>query len=338
MRTFAGIAAWVCVSSVQAIVVIDTVTVGDPGNPDDTEGDGYGGVDYIYNMGKFEVTAGEYTEFLNVVAAEDTYGLYSQNMADPDGQRACNIQQSGAPGTYTYSVAADWADRPVNYVSWGDAARFANWLHNGQPTGPQALATTEDGAYYLDGATSHADLLAVVRKPDARVFLPSEDEWYKAAYYDAGANAYYDYPMGTDAVPDNGNPEGDTGNSANFFDGDYTIGSPYWRTEVGFLQLSGSPYGTYDQGGNLWEWDEAVIDESFRGLRGGSFGFLTVGTLHASSRYLNSPALEDDVSGFRVAEVVGAVPAISATGTVIMTLLLLGVGALILRRERTSAV
>jgi formylglycine-generating enzyme required for sulfatase activity len=43
-------------------------------------------------------------------------------------------------------VVADWADRPVNYVSWGDAARFANWLHNGQPSGAQDLTTTEEGA------------------------------------------------------------------------------------------------------------------------------------------------------------------------------------------------
>ena len=45
---------------------------------------------------------------------------------------------------YTYTVAPDWASRPVNEVGWGDAARFADWLHNGQPTGMQDLTTTED--------------------------------------------------------------------------------------------------------------------------------------------------------------------------------------------------
>ena len=77
--------------------------------------------------------------------------------------RGCNIQRSGSSGIYTYSVAGDWADRPVNWVDWGDAARFANWLHNGQPTGAQDLTTTEDGAYYLNGATSDPALLAVTR-------------------------------------------------------------------------------------------------------------------------------------------------------------------------------
>ncbi|MHC4066385.1 MAG: SUMF1/EgtB/PvdO family nonheme iron enzyme, partial [Planctomycetota bacterium] len=126
---------------------IDTVTVGNPGNADDTHGDGYGGVAYIYNIGKYEVTAGQYCEFLNAVADTDTYGLYNTDMwSDTYG---CKIQRSGSSPNYTYSVAPDWADRPVNYVSWGDAARFANWLHNGQPTGPQDLTTTEDGSYFL---------------------------------------------------------------------------------------------------------------------------------------------------------------------------------------------
>jgi len=162
-------------------LVIDTVPVGNPGNTNDTHGDGYGGVDYVYNIGKFEVTAGQYTVFLNAVAADDTYGLYSADMwTDGIG---CKIDRTGSSGSYTYSVAGDWADRPVNYVSWGDAARFCNWLHNGQSAGVQDLTTTEDGSYYLNGATSDAQLLDVVREDDATWVIPSEDEWYKAAYH-----------------------------------------------------------------------------------------------------------------------------------------------------------
>jgi len=121
-------------------VVIETVPVGNPGNPDDTRyrSPRYvaGGVDYVYNIGKYEVTAGQYTEFLNAVADTDTYGLYNTNMTSSGGNdKGCNIQRSGSSGSYTYSVASDWANRPVNFVSWGDAVRFCNWLHNGQPTG-----------------------------------------------------------------------------------------------------------------------------------------------------------------------------------------------------------
>ena len=150
----------------QAEVVMETVTVGNPGNASDTRHDtpGYGGVAYTYNIGKYEVTAGQYTEFLNAVAATDTYGLYNTSMwSVVDG---CKVERTGSPGEYTYSVAEDWRDRPVNYVSWGDAARFSNWLHNGQPTGAQSLSTTEDGTYFLDGATSNVDLIATTREAD----------------------------------------------------------------------------------------------------------------------------------------------------------------------------
>src|SRR3990172_7464768 len=95
----------------------------------------------------------------------------------------CKIQPCGASGCYTYSVASDWANRPVNYVSWGDAARFTNWLTNGQPTGPQNVLTTEDGSYSLNGATSLEALMAVARKPDAKYVIPTKDEWYKVAYH-----------------------------------------------------------------------------------------------------------------------------------------------------------
>ncbi len=175
------------VANVQAEVVIDTVTVGNPGNAGENSGEsepgGYGpdrvcgAVDYVYRIGKFEVAAGQYTEFLNAVAVTDTYGLYHPWMdSNPYG---CQITQNGEDGGYAYdfsggtteapgSTAADWADRPVNYVSWGDAARFCNWLHNGQPTGAQDLTTTEDGSYYLNGAMSNAALLGVFARRTRR--------------------------------------------------------------------------------------------------------------------------------------------------------------------------
>ncbi len=95
-------------------VTIDWVTVGNPGNVNDDTG--YAGVPYKYRISTYEVTAGQYTEFLNAVAATDTYGLYNASMwSDTQG---CKIQRSGSSGSYSYSVAADRADRPVNYVSW----------------------------------------------------------------------------------------------------------------------------------------------------------------------------------------------------------------------------
>ena len=306
------------IGEVSANVVIETVTVGSPGNVPDTryEAPGYGGVDYIYKIGKYEVTAGQYAEFLNVVAAEDTYGLYHTDMWK-DGY-GCRIERTGSSRNYSYSVAAEWADRPVNHVSWGDAARFANWLHNGQPTGAQDLSTTEDGSYLLNGAMSNAELMAVVREPDAMWVIPSEDEWYKAAYYDGGSSAYYDYPTSSDSVPSNDLIDPDPGNNATYYDSAWpdpagcTIGSPYYRTEAGAHENSDSPYGTFDQGGNVFEWNETILhgpccDNRVR--RGGSFVDVDY-ILHAAIRDCYYPTRESVLTGFRVAEV----PVVDFTG------------------------
>jgi len=287
-------------------VNIETVPVGNPGNTGDSRYGGYGSVGYTYNIGKYEVTAGQYTEFLNAVAAMDAYGLYNTSMgSDTYG---CKIQRSGTSGSYTYSVAGDYANRPVNYVSWGDSARFANWLHNGQPTGAQGAGTTETGAYTLDGAMTDAELLAITRNADWKWAITSEDEWYKAAYHknDGVTGNYWDYPTSSNTAPSNvlGNPT-DPGNNATYTNNGYTIGSPYWRTEVGAHENSDSPYGTFDQGGNVWEWNEAVLvlGGSYRGLRGGSFDGRD-DLLRASSRYYIGPPTREVYSvGFRVSEV-----------------------------------
>lgn len=83
----------------------------------------------------------------------------------------------------------DSVNKPIGYISWGDAARFANWLTNGQPTGMQGAGTTETGSYTLNGAMTNTALQAVTRNANARYVVPTENEWYKAAYYDPTAGA-----------------------------------------------------------------------------------------------------------------------------------------------------
>jgi len=305
--------ALLCLGTLAQAVVIDTVPVGDPGNAGELSGEGAGGhgpdricgsVGYVYNIGKYEVTAAQYTVFLNAAAATDTYGLYNTDMWSISN--GCKIQRAGSSGNYTYGVASDWANRPVNYVSWGDSARFANWLHNGQPTGAQGLATTEDGAYYLNGATTDEALNAVTRKAGWTWAITSEDEWYKAAYYKGGTTnaGYWDYPTGSDSAPSNvlGNPT-DPGNNATYYNAGYTIDSPYYRTEVGAHENSESAYGTFDQGGNVWEWNEAIISGAYRCLRGGSFIYSPLDTLQASGRSYYYPSSGLSNVGFRVSAV-----------------------------------
>ena len=142
--------------------------------------------------------------------------------------------------------------------------------------------------------------------------MASEDEWYKAAYYKGGGiNAgYWDYPMQSDipTVPSNDVTDPDGGNNANFYQNGYTIGGPYYRTNAGEFENSESAYGTFDQGGNVWEWNEAITQEgsdySARGVRGGAFNIVGVDALRASYReYHYIPANENNYFGFRVSAV-----------------------------------
>jgi len=280
-------------------VVIETVLIGNPGNPGEqsriasSDPTFYGGVAYTYRMGKYEVTAGQYTAFLNAVAATDTHRLYHTRMdydADPS-RNGCNIQRHGAAGSYTYSVSPDWADRPVNYVSWADAVRFANWMHNGQPTGAQDLTTTEDGSYFIDGIGEGDDVALenVVRKPDATWVIPTDNEWYKAAYHknDGATGNYWNFGTGSDFFPDNELVDPDPGNHATYHDGvfgdpnGYTIGAPYNRTEGGAHENSASAYGTFDQAGNVMEFTETVPESDIRRIRDGSWN-LNSGLMAAS--------------------------------------------------------
>lgn len=131
-------------------ITIDMVTIGNPSNANDTTG--YGGVSYIYNIGTAEVSLFQYAAFLNAVAATDTYNLYNGTYMGNNANIA-GISRSGSSGNYSYSVLGTGA-RPVTYVSWFDAARFVNWMANGQPVGAQGNGTTENGAYSLFGAIS----------------------------------------------------------------------------------------------------------------------------------------------------------------------------------------
>ncbi len=299
-----------------ATISIDTVPIGDVGNPNDpATGNLYGGVSYAYSIGKYEVTVGQYVAFLNAVAATDTYGIYQMRMP--------GIARSGAPGNYSYSVTGS-PNNPIHPVSWADAARFANWLHNGQPAGAQDSSTTEDGAYTINGLTGLL-LNGVVRNANAKWFIPSESEWYKAAYYqpsDKGGDfdSYWTYPMRTNDAPFSDQPPGATTDNtrvgnffkydglANGYDDGYAVSAhifnlgPNPLTDVGAYTTSPSYYGTFDQGGNVTEWNEAyVIGTQHRDFRGGSL-IDDAYFLQASVRNTGRPTAPD--VGFRVATIV----------------------------------
>jgi formylglycine-generating enzyme required for sulfatase activity len=283
---------WPCAAPA---VAIDWVTVGGAGNACDAQPQGcFGAVAAAYRIARTEITNAQYAEFLNAVAKDDPNALYNPSMAS-SGAGHGGITRSGAPGTYAYTVVAGRGDLPVNYVSFWDALRFANWLHNGQPVGAQGPATTEGGAYTLTAPGIAGNSIA--RNAEATVALASEDEWYKAAYYDTASARYFDYPSGTDTASVCSAP-GATANTANCGVAGGTPGAGN-LTAVGSYTAAASPNGTFDQGGNVWEWNEAVIGGTSRGLRGGAFNH-NPSNLLAATRSNTVPDAESSVMGFRV--------------------------------------
>jgi sulfatase modifying factor 1 len=270
-------------------VVIDMVAVGNAGNAPDTRYNNMavGAVDHIYQIGKYEITAGQYTEFLNAVAKADPHGIYEPDML------AIGIQRTGSSPNYSYSILPYWIDQPAAYVTFWNAARFANWLHNGQPMGAEGPGTTEDGAYHDVG-----DQYLFGRNPGAKYFIPTEDEWYKAAYHDKAAGlaaSYFDFPTSTNAIPGKDASElTNPGNNANYC----VIGQPITSTTVGEFELSASPYGTFDQGGNVLEWTETNFSTSTRVARGGSFFMTDWHSLLASTRWGDIPEVLRLAPGF----------------------------------------
>ena len=135
-------------ASSASAVVIEWVTVGDPGNACETQAQGcFGAVGVTYRIAKTEVTNAQYVEFLNAVAATDPNALYATLMSVVSS--GGGILRSGSVGTYTYSTIAGRENMAVIHASFYDALRFANWMHNGQPLGDQNGTTTESGAYSI---------------------------------------------------------------------------------------------------------------------------------------------------------------------------------------------
>jgi formylglycine-generating enzyme required for sulfatase activity len=300
-------------SSVSAAVTFDWVTVGNPGNSADTRFDatGYGSVDYTYRISQTEVTNSQYTAFLNAVdpTGAKPHSLYDTRMSDNSGNVSftggIDYTATNANGS-KYSVKTGYAKQPAVWISWNDAARFVNWLSNGQGAG-----STETGVYNMSLSTP-------TRAPDATIFLPTESEWYKAAYYDPtlnGTGGYYTYATQSDTEPYSDNPASldFPDNSANYYKKTGASGEGYndgyaltqlsdstpnsstdYLTDVGAYSDSTSYYGTFDQSGNVWEWSENGI------IRGGAW-YNNIANLAASTRFADTLSHANFHYGFRIA-------------------------------------
>ena len=328
-----AVLAWLPLGSLVNAEPIEWVTVGDPGNTADTTG--YGAVATSFQIMKYELTNQQYSDFLNSVAATDTYSLYNANMGiDARG----GITRSGSSGSFTYAVKTNMGDKPVIYVSWFDAARVANWYQNGATSS----SSTETGAYTLVSGQTTGTAPAV--NLGATFYIPTEDQWYKAAYYKGGGTSagYWDYATQSDAVPTTVTADstgigsaGSTGNFANYNqDAD-------WNSQNGNVTTVGtnggpSAYGAFDMTGNVFEWNDLTGAAGSRGQRGGNYRGTTASLSSSFSNTLGAP-IEGNNFGFRLASPVGGpsdVPEIDPNGvTAALGLIVGGLGLLERRRN-----
>ncbi len=288
-------------SIASAQVTIEFRTVGNPGNAGDPGNFGRGAVAHEYRIGAFEVTNAQYAAFLNAVAASDPRGLFNANMgSNPRG----GITRSGTDGSFTYSVKLNMGNKPVNFVNFFDAARMANWLTNGQGSG-----STESGVYALSGNT----LTAITRdlSNPSQVFLPTENEWLKAALHRPASQGGDTDNFWRFATQSNNEPvsatataTGDIANpGANVVNYRSTTD---WNGQDGNVTTVGSAgnasfYGAFDMAGNVQEWLESTDSGGRRGITGGSFFSVPTFGIRPADSFFGPSTPEDVATGFRFA-------------------------------------
>jgi formylglycine-generating enzyme required for sulfatase activity len=314
-----ALTAFMCVTlvapAVRGEVTFDWALIGNPGNASDTlsmtkpngssPGDGtsgYGSVGYTYSIATRNVTNSQYVEFLNKVDPSGTNGLlFINNMTDmqiggvsyPAYTGGINKNPAAAAGS-RYSVKSGQENLPVVQINWSRAARFVNWMANGQGAGG-----TESGVYDMSVFNGNSFATPPPRAVGAQIFLPSENEWYKAAYYDpslnGGAGGYWQYGTRSNTAPASVAPPG-TSNSANIGAGTSggsggaaagtyaTTGASFnkdliYLTDVGAYTSALSAYGLSDLDGLIYNWTEATrANPSFPNqmlpiYRGGAWAF-----------------------------------------------------------------
>lgn len=193
--------------NISAIDNTNYVVVGNAGDAGDPSNSDLGRVNIEFQIKKYPVTNAEYVAFLNAVARTsiNSVSLWVTNMGNASSGGGISRTLSNG-GIYTYAIINNMENKPVNYIDWFSAVRYINWLHNGQPVGPPGPSTTETGPYTLINFVK-----AGLSKPSLNnrntYWLPSEDEWYKAAYYSPNKNGnnvagFWAYATQSDSLPD----------------------------------------------------------------------------------------------------------------------------------------
>ena len=274
---------------------IDFVDIGNTGNAADTTS--YGAVPYVYRAGKYEITQDAITKATASGMADVTAGAWTGN-------------------------------QPAATINWYEAAAFVNFLNTSSGK-PAAYNLTFSGSWSMALWSSEQAWTAggtnLYRNKDAFYFLPSENEWYKAAYYNAAGANYFLYPTGSNTAP----TAVASGTNADTAVYQFVSFSPAVVRTAGGL----SSYGTMGQGGNVWEINETAFDgtnnspSESRALRGGSYP--NDATRLASSYHQATEPFDSAASlGFRVA----SVPEPSTYALLLMA----GAGWLVWKRRKAT--
>ncbi|MEX0611802.1 MAG: SUMF1/EgtB/PvdO family nonheme iron enzyme [Pirellulales bacterium] len=252
---------------------IEFVKIGSPGNPPDANPNPAGAVPYRYRIGKYEI---------------------SEQMID----------KANALGGLGITKDTRGPDKPATSVTWYEAAQFVNWLNTSNGFTPAYKFVGGNFQLWQPGDPGF-NPNNLYRNRRARYFLPSINEWHKAAYYDPVAGVYYDYPTGSDGIPDGIDFVGDSDFDAVFDDGGMNP-EPNNIANVGLL----SPYGTAGQGGNVFEWEESAFDrlnseaDEHRSIIGGSWATLANVLKAEYTGGGITPTFDGNFVGFRVTSII----------------------------------
>ena len=302
-RAFAGCLAFAVASlAVNAFgVTISYNFVGNPGNAGNPSSSpsGLGAVSDVFKMATTETTNAQFVEFLNSVdsAGTNPNAIYNANMGS--NVNGGIVYTAGAPAGQKYSVKAgapagapggtSYGSMPVNFVTWFSAARFVNWLNNGQQAN---AASMETGAYTLNNAVSGP---IVGRNANAQVFLPSSNEWYKAAFYN-GSN-YTTYATNSNTAPTATVSNFSLANAGNFSN------VTTMPVNAGSYVNSASAYGMYDMFGNVAEMTDSAGSGNNYVWVGGGYAATVSGWTSTTAQAFRLSDAANVSNGFRVAAV-----------------------------------
>lgn len=216
-----------------------------------------GRVDYAYRISTTEVSASQWLPFFFAILPH--YQAVGGSGLD-DVLQSEHIELGGPLG---FELERG-AERSAVRVGWEFAARYCNWLHNGAPTGADAtLEVFQTGAYDMPALSPNADQaqMPLTRNADARYWLPTLDEWVKAAHYDPdrygeGQEGYWLRMGGQDEELVGGLP---------WQGGKTTSGDPFpfpEGTDPDTIPVAAygvtSPWGLFDTSGQESEWTETA--------------------------------------------------------------------------------